>query len=93
MNETTEWEVVDAPASGATAPDARQTIRQLMHGMLGPWWKWKVAGAAAIAGAALVFFAALAGIFMLLILIGAIGSVGIGRFRQWLHRNRRSVSR
>jgi predicted lipid-binding transport protein (Tim44 family) len=87
MNETTEWEVVDAPA-----PDARQTMRQLMKTLLGPWWKWKIAGVATIAGLALVFFAALTGVLMLVILIGAITSVGIGKFRQWRRRDRRAVS-
>lgn len=87
MNEKTEWEVVDAPA-----PDARQTVLQLMKNMLGPWWKWKIAGAVTVAGVALVLLAALTGVFMVVIVIAALASVGIGKFRQWLRRHNRSVS-
>lgn len=81
MTEKIEWEVLDAPSS-----ETRLTLRQLIKKLLGPWWRWKVAGAAAIASLTVVFVAALMGMIALVIFVGAILSLVIGKIRQWLHR-------
>lgn len=81
MTEKTEWEVVDADAP---PQDTRQTLQQLMKNMLGPWWRWKVAGVVIAAGAALMFFLTVTAIFILGVMAAAIISIGIGKVRQWL---------
>lgn len=81
MTERVEWEVVDAPA-----PGKRPTMQQLMKTLLGPWWRWKIAGAATVAAVVVVFFATLTGIILLLMVAIGIMSVGIGKFRRWLRR-------
>lgn len=80
MTEKTEWEIVDADAS---PQDTRQTLHQLMKNMLGTWWRWKVAGVAIAAGAALMFFLTVTAIFILGVMAAAIVSIGVGKLRQW----------
>lgn len=80
MTEKTEWELIDAPSS-----DTQSKPGHLLKKLLGPWWRWKLAGAATVASMALVFFATLAGMIILLVLAGTILSFGIGKLRRWLH--------
>jgi hypothetical protein len=80
MTERVEWEVVD----NAPSPGKRPTIQQLMKTLLGPWWRWKIAGTATVAALVVVFFATLTGIFLLLMAAVGIMSIGISKFRQWL---------
>jgi hypothetical protein len=86
MTEKTEWEVVDTPS-----PDTRQTKEHFLKAMLGPWWRWKIASAVIVAGLALVFFAALAGVIVLFVAVGAILSICIAKFRRWLRRDHGSA--
>ncbi|WP_019143401.1 hypothetical protein [Noviherbaspirillum massiliense] len=83
MIEKTEWEVVDAPS-----PGARPTLRQLLQGVLGPHWYWKLAGMAVVASLALVLFATITGVILVLAATGALLSFGIGKFRQWMAHGR-----
>jgi hypothetical protein len=96
MTEKTEWEVVDAPSPNqghqGHQEQARPTIWRLMKTLLGPWWQWKVAGVAIVAGMALVLFAALTGVAVLLMSATAITLFGIGKVRQWLRRDHGSPS-
>lgn len=81
MAEKTEWEVVDAAPQ-----ETRQSTPDMMQTLLGPWWRWKIAGAIAIAGGFLVLFATLAGLIVLAMSAGALVLIGIGKLRQWLRR-------
>lgn len=80
MTEKTEWEIVDAPAQDAP----RQTPPQFLKHMLGPWWRWKIAGLVVAAGAALMFFLTIAAVFILGVMVVAVLSIGVGKVRQWL---------
>ncbi len=86
MTEKTEWEVVDEVRDKART-EPRQTIQDLMKTLLGPWWRWKLAGTATVAGLAIVFFATLTGMIALLLSAAAIVSIGIGKLRQWWRRD------
>ena len=79
MTEKPEWEIVDAAPQ-----DARQTAQQLLKNMLGPWWRWKIAGLVIAAGAALMFFLTISAVFILGVMVVAVLSIGAGKVRQWL---------
>ena len=79
MTEKPEWEVVDAPPQ-----DTRQTLQQLLKNMLGPWWRWKIAGLVVAAGAALIFFLTVTAVFVLGVMAVAVVSIGVAKIRQWL---------
>jgi hypothetical protein len=88
MTERVEWEVVD----DAPSPGKRPTIQQLMKTLLGPWWRWKIAGTATVAALAVVLFATLSGIILLLMAAVGIMSIGIARFKRWLRRSDGSLT-
>ncbi|MES2535551.1 MAG: hypothetical protein V4632_06720 [Pseudomonadota bacterium] len=79
MPEKTEWEIVDGPA-----PGARPTLRQLLLTVLGPWWRWKLAGIAVVAITVLVFFATVVGVFMLVLSAAAILALVVRKVTQWM---------
>jgi hypothetical protein len=81
MSNKTEWEVVDAEVP---PQDTRQTLQQLMKSMLGPWWRWKIAGLFVAAGALLIFFLTVSAIFVLGIMAVALLSIGVNKVRQWV---------
>ncbi len=83
MTENTEWEVVD---NDAPPQDRRQTLQQLIKNILGPWWRWKIAGLVAIAGVAMVFFLTVAAVFVLGLMAVLIVSLCIAKVRQWMRR-------
>jgi hypothetical protein len=87
MPEKTEWEVVDGPA-----PSARPTLQQLMQTVMGPWWRWKLAGAAVVAIMALVFFATIVGVFMLVLPAVALVALAIRKMTQWMRHGSGSGS-
>jgi hypothetical protein len=83
MTEKTEWEVVDGDAP---RQDQRQTLQQLMKNLLGPWWRWKVAGLVTVASMALILLLTVAAVFVLGFMAVAIASLCILKVRQWMHR-------
>lgn len=83
MTEKTEWEVVEGDAP---PQDRRQTLQQLMKNLLGPWWRWKIAGLATVAGMALIFFLSVAAVFILGFMAFAIVALCIAKIRQWMRR-------
>jgi hypothetical protein len=85
MTEKIEWEVVDTPS-----PSARPTIWKLIKALLGPWWRWKVIGAAIIATLALLFFVTITGVIILVGVAGVVISIGIAKARRWLRRDGKS---
>lgn len=88
MTEKTEWELVDAPS-----PGTRPTLRDVLKALLGPHWRWKIAGAAVVASVALALLLTLTGVAALLLVAVAILSIGVGKLRHWLGRGRRAVRR
>lgn len=86
MTEKTDWEVVDAPS-----PNTRPPLRQLMKKLLGRWWRWKLGGAAVLAGLAVAFFAAVIGVIVVVMIVGVILSLGVNKIRRWLHHGRAST--
>lgn len=95
MNERVEWEVVDEPSPGHTGntgntgnfDNKRPTLQQLLKTVLGRWWRWKIAGVATVAGLAAILFATVAGVILLTMVALGIVSIGIAKFRRWLHRD------
>lgn len=83
MTEKTEWEVVD---NDAPRQERRQTLQQLMKNLLGPWWRWKVAGLATVAGVAMMFFLTVAAVFILGLMVMGIVALCATKLRQWMRR-------
>lgn len=85
MTEKTEWEVVDEPtqAKGSNFK-RRKGLQDLMSGLLGRWWRWKVAGAGLVGIAAFAVVATLSIMLVLLMTAGAALALGVAKIRQWL---------
>lgn len=93
MAEKTEWELVDAPASDSSSSQeqqrqqqAQQTVWRSMQTLLGPWWRWKLAGTAILAAATLVFFITVTGVAIVLLSATALVALGVNKVRQVLSR-------
>lgn len=85
MNDHTEWEIVDDPSSAPPRP--RASLGQTLQGLLGRWWRWKVAGAAVLATLALAIVAALTGVAILVFASVAVLTIAISKLTQWLRGN------
>lgn len=82
MIEKTEWEVVESmDAAGPT------TARAAMPLLGGKWWKWKLAGVAVVALAAIVFFATLIGVLALSVAVLTLLFAGARKVMLWLRRD------
>lgn len=90
MTERVDWELIDAPQEGG-AGGARRTPRDAMQAMLGRWWKWKLAGTAAVSLLTLAFFATLTGALVLLFALGTLLAAGVRRLKQWFAAGRRET--
>jgi hypothetical protein len=92
MTEKTEWELVDAPASESAEAQQRQkqaqqqTLWRSMQALLGPWWRWKLAGTAILAAATLAFFITVTGVAIVLLSAAALVALGVNKVRQVLRR-------
>lgn len=94
MTEKTEWEIVDAPASSSSSSASssgaseaqRQSLWRTMQVLLGPWWRWKIAGTAILAVLTLVFFITLTGMAIVVLAAGGAIALGVSKVRQWLGR-------
>lgn len=98
MQEKIEWELVDEPGAQSGAQwrsqagtqanaQAAPGMRQLLQAMMGPWWRWKILGAALLTALALAMLAMLTGVFALVAAVGAALALGIGKLRQWARRH------
>lgn len=86
MTEKTEWEVVDEPTQAKGSNFKRgKGLQDLMSGLLGRWWRWKVAGASLVGIVAFAIVATLSIMLVLLMTAGAVLALGIAKIRQWLH--------
>lgn len=104
MQEKTEWELVDdaGPQTGSQrrAQDGAQGqagaapgMKQLLQAMMGPWWRWKILGAALFAAIAVVMVAMLTGLLALVAAAGAVVAIGVGKLRQWTRRHNGALAR
>lgn len=85
MNDKVEWEVVDTDASeGLRSQHIAPTPQELLKTMLGPWWRWKLAGLFVVGGIVLVFVAAVAGVVVVTAIAFALLAIATVRVRNWL---------
>lgn len=88
--EQAEWEVVDTV--GPQAPP-QATRASIMRAMLGPWWRWKIAGTIVVMCMILALVFALAGVFFVVGLAVVLVSLVVAKVRQMLRQGGRSVTR
>lgn len=86
MSEKVEWEVVDTEGAQPNGPRPPRSPDELLKAMLGPWWRWKVGAVTVVAGLALLFFAALAGVVVLTVIAFAMLALAFARLRSWLRK-------
>jgi hypothetical protein len=95
MSEKVEWEIVDDTASrrdsGARQSDAT-AARNPLQALLGPWWRWKIAGFALVAVLALVLLTLFAGAFLLAAAAGVALSLAAAKARRLFGRQRNTVA-
>jgi Flp pilus assembly protein TadB len=99
MNQKVEWEIVDEAsprrrqeyASRQSAQDAG-AMRHPLQALLGPWWRWKIAGMAIAAIAMLVLLAIFAGVFVLVAATGVLLSVAVAKARRLFGRSDGSIT-
>ncbi|MBK4737546.1 hypothetical protein [Noviherbaspirillum pedocola] len=99
MSEKVEWEIVD---DASTRRGQEYTYRQStqdagamrhpLQVLLGPWWRWKIAGMAIAAIAVLVLLALFAGVFVLVAATGVLLSLAVAKARQLFGRSGRSIT-
>ncbi|RJG03677.1 hypothetical protein [Noviherbaspirillum sedimenti] len=98
MQEKTEWELVDEASSAAgsqwrsqagaqSQAGAAPGMKQFLRAAMGPWWRWKILGAALFTTLAVVMLAMLTGVFALVAAAGAAVAIGVGKLRQWSRRH------
>ena len=88
--EQTDWEVVDTV--GPQQPP-RASRAATMRALLGPWWRWKLAGFVLTLAviAAIVF--AMAGVMVVIGMAALLVTVVIAKVRQLLRHRGNSVTR
>jgi hypothetical protein len=87
--EKTEWEVVES-----TGPEAspKATRAAMMRAMLGPWWRWKIAGLVTAGCIILALVAALASVFFVVGVAVLLISLVVAKVRQMLRQHGSSVT-
>ncbi|HEY0844015.1 MAG TPA: hypothetical protein VGE12_01520 [Noviherbaspirillum sp.] len=70
--------------------EARRAAKTATAAMLGPWWKWKLAGVAVIALVVFAFFATMIGIAALTLVALAVAGAGVRKLLQWMRGDRRT---
>jgi hypothetical protein len=94
MNDRVEWEVVDERSPDnqpGNQPDKRPTMQQLMKNLLGPWWRWKIGLAATATAVAVLFFATLIGIVLLISVAIGLTAFSVAKLRRWMRRSSQSL--
>lgn len=101
MTEKIEWEVVDEPATNRRYKyrDTNRLNQDRIHAarkaaitMLGPWWKWKLAGIAAVAVVVFAFVATVVSVLALSVVGLAIALALVRKFILWLRHSDASSS-
>jgi len=68
--------------------DPRRAAQAATAAMLGPWWKWKLAGVASLALVVFAFFATVVGVAALSLVALAIVAAGARKVKLWLRGDR-----
>jgi uncharacterized membrane protein YtjA (UPF0391 family) len=91
--EQTEWEVVEG-VEGTAGPEAppKATRAAKMRAMLGPWWRWKIAGLVTAGCIVLALVAALASVFFVVGVAVLLVSLVVAKVRQMLRQHGGSVT-
>ncbi len=87
MNDKVEWEIVDdaqQTQQGNRPPPHPATSQDALKAMLGPWWRWKLAGMFVLAALALVLVTAVAGVLVVTGVVLALVTFAVARVRNWL---------
>lgn len=95
MNDKVDWEVVDADTQRhdqGRPPPRPPNPQDMLKAMLGPWWRWKLAGMFAVGALVLLFVAAVAGVVVVTAIAFALVAFAVVRVRNWL-RGPRTTSR
>lgn len=87
--EQTEWEVVEGAGPGASP---KATRAAMMRAMLGPWWRWKIAGLVAVGCIILALVAALASVFFVVGVAVVLVSLVVAKVRQMLRQHGNSIT-
>lgn len=94
-SEQAEWEVVDTGGpqqhGQRQAPGAGRAAT--MRAMLGPWWRWKIAGATMVLCAVVALVFAMAGVLFVIGVVVVLGSLVVAKVRQWLRQSGNSLTR
>lgn len=86
MIEKTEWEVIDDGAQSNARPNARPTPQHLLRAMLGPYWRWKLAGFFILTGIVLAILVAFVGAVVLALTAAGIVLFATTKIKRWLQR-------
>lgn len=87
--EQTEWEVVEGV--GEQAPP-RASRAAMMRALLGPWWRWKIAGLVTVGCIILALVAALASVFFVVGVAVVLVSLVVAKVRQMLRQHGSSIT-
>ncbi len=87
--EQTEWEVVEGIGPKASTKTSRAAM---MRAMLGPWWRWKIAGLVTAGCIILALVAALASVFFVVGVAVLLVSLVVAKVRQMLRQHGNSVT-
>lgn len=84
MIEKPEWEVIDDGPQSNTQPNSRPTAPELLRAMLGPYWRWKIAGFLILAATILTILAVFVGAIVLVLFATAVVLFVTTKIRRWL---------
>lgn len=85
MNRQNEWEVVDS-----SPHQRRPRVGDLLQVLLGPHWRWKIAGFAILATAAITLGVLIAGVFFVGVVTAAVALLVYLQCRKLLERARQA---
>lgn len=81
MNDKPEWELIDRPGRGR-----KLRASDLLRAVLGPYWRWKLAGIAVAAAALLTVGVLVAGVFIVGLVVVAMALLIAVQLRHWTGR-------
>lgn len=87
----TEWEVVEPAASEQASP--RATRAAVFKTLLGPWWRWKIAGLIVALAVIAAFVFAMAGVMLVVGVVVVLVSLVIAKVRQLMRQSSNSLTR
>lgn len=88
--EQTEWEVVEGVGQQGAPPRASRAA--MMRALLGPWWRWKIAGMVTVGCIILALVAALASVFFVVGVAVVLVSLVVAKIRQMLRQHGSSIT-